>query len=63
MTDAKTPDGAAVADAVDDIVEVIFEDHYALAVAAFIVGALLVAVVVYMIGSRMNDGETSDATD
>lgn len=57
------PDGAAdsVADAVDDIVEVIFEDHYGMAILAFIAGALIVAGIVYIIGSRMNDPE--DATN
>lgn len=55
MTEPKTPEAAA--DAVDEIVEVIFEDHYALAVAAFIAGALIVAGIVYLIGTRMTDQE------
>ncbi len=61
MTEPKTPDAAG---AVDDIVEVIFEDHYTLAIAAFIAGALIVAGIVYMIGLRMQakEGET-DAAD
>jgi hypothetical protein len=67
MTDApKVPDGAAdaAAGAVDDIVEVIFEDHYTLAIVAFIAGALIVAGIVYMIGTRMvqQEGDT-DAAD
>lgn len=57
----KVPDSAA--EAVDEIVEVIFEDHYMLAVAAFIAGALIVAAVVYMIGSRnvASEGESDAA--
>ncbi len=63
MTEPKTPD-APDAPSVDDIVEVIFEDHYVLAIAAFIAGALIVAGIVYMIGLRMQakEGET-DAAD
>lgn len=63
MTDTpkvpETPDAS-----VDDIVEVIFEDHYTLAIVAFIAGALIVAGIVYMIGVRSiaREGET-DATD
>lgn len=55
----KVPD-APETPKVDDIVEVIFEDHYALAVMAFIAGALIVAGIVYWIGSRTVEGE-SDA--
>lgn len=47
---------------VDEIVEVIFEDHYTLAIMAFIAGALIVAGIVYLIGTRTVEGE-SDAAD
>ena len=56
MTDTpKVPEGAGdgAANTVDDIVEVIFEDHYMLAIIAFIAGALIVAGIVYVIGTRM----------
>ena len=61
MTDTpKVPESAA--GAVDDIVEVIFEDHYGLAILAFIAGALIVAGIVYAIGSRTQSQEgASDA--
>lgn len=67
MTEAEGAAGAA-ADAasgtVDEIVEVIFEDHYTLAIVAFIAGALIVAGIVYMIGVRMQAQEgTTDAAD
>lgn len=60
MTDTpKVPDAGTdgVADAIDDIVEVIFEDHYGMAILAFIAGALIVAGIVYVIGSRTSDAE------
>lgn len=57
MTEPKTPDGGSAADAAEEIIEVIFEDHYVLAVAAFIAGALLIAGIVYLIGTRMTDAE------
>lgn len=66
MTDPKVVDGAAdmAGGAVDDIVEVIFEDHYLLAIAAFIAGALIVAGIVYAIGLRMQQQEgLTDAAD
>lgn len=52
MTEPVAPVTESAANAAEDIVEVIFEDHYMLAVAAFIVGAVLVAGIVYMIGVR-----------
>lgn len=63
MTDTpKVPETPATD--IDEIVEVIFEDHYMLAIATFIAGALIVAAVVYWMGTRSIEQEgSSDATD
>lgn len=64
MTDGpKTPDAPNLGDAADEIVEVIFENHYTLAVLTFIAGALLVATIVYVIGHRndVQEGSSEDA--
>ena len=63
MTDTpKVPDAPAGTDSVEEIVEVIFRDHYGLAILAFVAGALVIAGIVYVIGTRMQEGET-DAAD
>lgn len=58
VPDTETPD-------VGEIVEVIFEDHYTLAIAAFIAGALIVAAVVYWMGTRSveQSEDTPNAAD
>lgn len=62
MTDTpKVPETPNADDAIEEIVELVFETNYALTIAAFIAGALIIAGIVYYIGSR-ND-ESEDATN
>lgn len=62
MTDTPKVPETPETPAVDEIVEVIFQDRYGLVIVAFIAGALIVAGIVYLIGTRMQEGNT-DAAD
>lgn len=64
MTDTpkmpETPDTSS--ETVDEIVELVFRTNPALVLAAFVAGALIIAGIVYYIGTRTEEGE-SDAAD
>jgi hypothetical protein len=57
-------DGNAVTEAAEKIVEVVFDDHYGLALLAFVAGAILIAGIVYYMGTRTVETESeNDAAD
>lgn len=68
MTDTPKPDTEAAtetaAEAVEDIVELVFRTNPALVLAAFVAGALLIAGIVYYMGTRTIEAEgETDAAD
>lgn len=57
----KTPETPETPD-LESITELVFQTNPLLVLAAFVAGALIIAGIVYYIGTRTEEGE-SDATD